>query len=56
MGVMAQQEVDGMARATSVPDGAVAEVVDDDDGYRALRAKRPCLGGSWCPGERVGRS
>jgi hypothetical protein len=53
---IAQQEVDGMARATSVSVTGPAEVVDDDDGYRTLWAKRPCLGGIWCPGECVGRS
>ena len=48
VGVMAQQEMDGMARATSVSGGAVAAIVDDDDGDRALWAKRPCAGGCWC--------
>jgi hypothetical protein len=52
--VLAQQEVDGMARATSVSCGAVADVVDDDDYYRPLWAKRSCLGGSWCSGAYVG--
>jgi hypothetical protein len=45
--VTAQQEVDGMARATSVSVTGPAEVADDDGGYRMLWSKWSCLGGSW---------
>jgi hypothetical protein len=44
--VIAQQEVDGVARATSTSVTGPAEVVDDGVGYRARVGRRACLGGS----------
>jgi hypothetical protein len=38
------------------PCGTVAEVVDDDDGYRTLWSKWSCLGGSWWRDDAQGGS
>ena len=52
--VLALQMEDGMARAGLMSVQTGADVVVDDDGYRAREGERSCLAASWHGGRPVG--